>query len=90
MAYPAAVWSKLSSTNPLKRVNKEIKPRSKRGGHFTQRRGLTRLVGAVLTEQSEEWATGQRYMSLDSLQQVTSDETDNPERALAQLEEQVA
>ncbi|MDN3519281.1 IS256 family transposase [Aquisalimonas lutea] len=90
MAYPAAVWSKISSTNPLERVNKEIKRRSNVVGIFPNDEAVTRLVGAVLTEQTEEWATGRRYMSLDSLQQVTPADADDPEQALAQLEEQVA
>ncbi len=89
MAYPAAVWSKISSTNPLKRVNKEIKRRSNVVGIFPNDEAVTRLVGAVLTEQSEEWATGRRYMSLDSLQRVSAAELD-PEQALAQLDEQAA
>jgi transposase-like protein len=89
MAYPTALWSKISSTNPLERVNKEIKRRSNVVGIFPNDEAVTRLVGAVLTEQTEEWATGRRYMSLDSLQRVRANALD-PEQALAQFNEQAA
>jgi putative transposase len=89
MAYPTALWSKISSTNPLERINKEIKRRSNVVGIFPNDEAVTRLVGAVLTEQTEEWATGRRYMSLDSLQRVRANALD-PEQALAQFNEQAA
>lgn len=89
MAYPSAVWSKISSTNPIERVNKEIKRRSNVVGIFPNDEAVIRLVGAVLTEQTEEWATGRRYMSLESLQRVHQAETD-PEEALAQIKKQAA
>jgi transposase-like protein len=89
MAYPSAVWSKISSTNPLERVNKEVKRRSNVVGIFPNEEAVTRLVGAVLTEQTEEWATGRRYMSLDTLQRVRTHDMD-PEQALAQLNQQAA
>lgn len=89
MAYPAALWSKISSTNPLERVNKEIKRRSKVVGIFPNDEAVTRLIGAVLTEQSEEWTTARRYMSLDSLQRINASEIDSAQ-ALESLDEQAA
>jgi transposase-like protein len=64
MAYPREHRAKICSTNPLERVNGEIKRRTDVVGIFPNEAAITRLVGAILLEQSDEWAIGRRYMSL--------------------------
>jgi putative transposase len=71
MHFPPAHWSKLSSTNPLERQNKEIARRTEVVGIFPNRRALLRLVTAGLQEQDEEWLTERRYLSVGSLSAVS-------------------
>jgi putative transposase len=66
-SFPLSHWKKIWSTNPLKRLNKEIKRRTTVVGIFPDRDSLIRLVGAVLAEQHDEWAEGRRYLGLDVL-----------------------
>jgi transposase-like protein len=67
MAFPAEHWSKLRSTNPLERLNKEIARRSDVVGIYPNDASLVRLAGALLIEQNDEWLVGRRYLSAESL-----------------------
>jgi transposase-like protein len=63
----------LHSTNPLERLNKEIKRRSNAGGDLPESRRGERLVGAILLEQDDEWAVAERrYFGAESMQQATT------------------
>jgi transposase-like protein len=65
--YPKEHWAQIASPNPLERVNKGIKRRADVVGIFPNDAGIVRLVGALMLEQSDEWAVGRRYFSLESL-----------------------
>ena len=69
--FPRAHWRKISSTNPLERVHKEIKRRSNVIGIFPDDASVIRLVGAVLAEQHDDWqTTDRRYLSEGSMAQI--------------------
>ena len=65
--FPAAHWPKLHSTNPLERLNKEVKRRADVVGIFPNEASITRLVGAILLEQNDEWQLQHRYMTLETI-----------------------
>ena len=67
-AFPQAHWRKIWSTNPLERVNREIKRRTDVVGIFPNEAGVNRLAGSVLIEVHDEWAvTDRRYLSESSM-----------------------
>jgi putative transposase len=64
---PREHWTKLRSTNPLERVNKEIGRRSDVVGIFPNDAAAIRLAGALLSEQNDEWLVQRRYLSAESM-----------------------
>jgi putative transposase len=67
MAFPKEHWAKLHSTNPIERLNKEVKRRADVVGIFPNEASIRRLVGAILLEQNDEWQLQHRYMSLETM-----------------------
>jgi putative transposase len=66
--FPRTHWTKIWSTNPLERVNKEVKRRARVVGIFPNEASVIRLVGAVLADIHDEWQTGdRRYLSETSM-----------------------
>ncbi|SFC29888.1 transposase, partial [Tropicimonas isoalkanivorans] len=75
MDFPREHWAQIASTNPLERVNREIKRRSDVIGIFPNDEAIVRLVGALMLETNDEWTVARRYMSLESLARVTDTTT---------------
>jgi putative transposase len=82
-AFPAAHRSKLRSTNPLERVNREIGQRADVVAIFPNDAAAIRLAGALLIEQNDEWLVGRRYLSDESMRMVlyaTLDQENDPDQ----------
>ena len=74
MSFPKDHRPKLHSTNPLERLNGEIKRRTEVVGIFPNEAAVTRLVGAILLEQNDEWAVQRsRYMTLETIAPLSDD-----------------
>jgi putative transposase len=71
MSFPAEHWTRIYSTNPLERLNREIMRRTNVMGVFPDEASVIRLVGAVLMEISDEWEVGRRYFSRESMERLT-------------------
>ena len=80
---PREHWTKLRSTNPLERVNKEIGRRSDVVGIFPNDAAAIRLAGALLSEQNDEWLVQRRYLSRESMTLIL-DATSEAELSLEQ------
>jgi putative transposase len=74
LVFPAQHRAKLHSTNPLERLNKEVKRRADVVGIFPNEASILRLLGAVLLEANDEWQTGHRYMQLEGMAELVSPE----------------
>jgi transposase-like protein len=70
MTFPAQHRTKLHSTNPLERLNKEVKRRADVVGIFPNEPSIVRLIGAVLLEQNDEWQLQQRYMQVEAMTEL--------------------
>jgi len=73
MTFPKSHWSQIRSTNPIERLNREVKRRTNVVQIFPNEDALIRLVGALLHEQNDEWAVTRRYMSLETMAGLSDD-----------------
>ena len=84
MNFPRAHRTQIYSTNPLERLNAEVKGRTPVVGIFPNDPAIVRLVGALLLEQNDEWQIQRRYMPLAGLHALS----DNQKACLPSLNEQ--
>jgi putative transposase len=74
MGFPKAHRTQIHSTNPLERLNAEVKRRTDVVGLFPNEAAIVRLVGALLLEQNDEWQLQRRYMALEPLRALTDNQ----------------
>ena len=67
MTFPKDHWPQIHSTNPIERLNREVKRRSNVVSIFPNDASIMRLVGALMLEHNDEWAVSRRYMSLETI-----------------------
>lgn len=80
--FPIQHRTKIHSTNPIERLNKEVKRRADVVGIFPNEASIIRLVGAVLLEQNDEWTMQHRYMQVEGMAELTAGENENTTLAL--------
>lgn len=78
LSFPKSHWSQIHSTNPIERLNLEVKRRTNVVQIFPNEAAIVRLVGALLLEQNDEWAVSRRYMSLETLASLSDDAVVRP------------
>ncbi len=78
LSFPKSHWSQIHSTNPIERLNLEVKRRTNVVQIFPNEAAIVRLVGALLLEQNDEWAVSRRYMSLETLASLSDDPAVRP------------
>ena len=83
MSFPKEHWQQLHSTNPLERLNGEIKRRTDVVAIFPNEAAIVRLIGAMLLEQNDEWTVQRRYMTLETLEGLSNDPQAKPKRIAA-------
>jgi putative transposase len=85
--FPREHWTKIRSTNPLERVNKEIGRRTDVVGIFPNDQAVIRLAGALLAEQNDEWLIQRRYLSVESMAITLAEpgQTDQPPRVTEEV-----
>jgi transposase-like protein len=76
LAFPAQHRAKLHSTNPLERLNKEVKRRADVVGIFPHEASIIRLIGAVLLEANDEWQLQHRYMQIEGMAELLAPDAD--------------
>jgi len=74
MDFPQTHWRRIYSTNPLERLNKEVKRRTNVVGVFPDRASVIRLVGSLLIETDDEWQISRRYFSQVSMKELLEPE----------------
>ena len=72
LSFPAQHRGKIHSTNPLERLNKEVKRRADVVGIFPNEASIIRLIGAVLLEANDEWQIQNRYMQTEPMAELTT------------------
>ena len=74
MGFPKAHRTQIHTTNPLERLNAEVKRRTGVVGIFPNTAAVTRLVGALLLEQNDEWQLQRRYMQPEGLPSLSNNQ----------------
>ena len=82
LSFPEQHRSKLHSTNPLERLNKEVKRRADVVGIFPNEASIVRLIGAVLLEQNDEWQLQHRYMQVEAMADLAAPAADAEARQI--------
>ncbi len=83
MCFPDQHRTKLHSTNPLERLNKEVKRRADVVGIFPNEAAIIRLIGAVLLEQNDEWQLQHRYMQVEGMAELAAPTSDAEPRQIS-------